>query len=195
MTVDTKSGARDRVEVRVWDPFVRFFHWVIAGAFAVAYVSADEMEQVHVVAGYLIGGLIVLRILWGLVGPRHARFTDFIYSPIAVIHYLRDLLLGHAKRTLGHSPAGGAMVIALIIALAVTSVTGIVMGPEEGGYGEAFEELHELAAVATLALVLAHIAGVLLASFVHHENLPLSMFTGRKRPLDERGGGADSPEA
>ena len=179
------SAANVDRTVKVWDPLVRIFHWALALAFAVAYLTADEMERVHVAAGYVIGGLILFRVLWGLIGTRHARFTDFIYSPGAVLRYLRDLLIGSAKRTLGHSPAGGAMVIALIVALTVTCVTGLVMGPEESGYGEAFEELHELAAVATLALVLAHIAGVLLASFVHRENLVLAMVTGRKRPLGD----------
>ena len=172
-------------DLKVWDLLVRVFHWGLAAAFAVAYVTAEEMERVHVVAGYVIGALIVIRVLWGLVGSRHARFADFVFSPAAVIAYLRDLLVGRPKRYLGHSPAGGAMVIALLVAITVTCVTGLLMGPEESGYGEAFEELHELAAAASLGLVFAHIAGVLLASFVHRENLPLAMITGRKRPLDE----------
>lgn len=167
--------------IRVWDPVVRVFHWGLAAAFAIAYLTAEEMEQVHVVAGYVIGGLIAVRVVWGFVGPRHARFTDFIFGPTAIFTYLRDLVSGRPKRFLGHSPAGGAMVVALLIAITVTCVTGLLMGPGEGSSGEAFEELHEVAAALSLGLVLAHIAGVLLASFVHRENLPLAMITGRKQ--------------
>lgn len=113
-------------EVKVWDPFVRVFHWSVVAAFAVAYIVGDEVLAVHVWAGYLIGGLLVLRVVWGLVGPRHARFSDFVYGPAAVFGYLRDLVGFRAKRYLGHSPAGGAMVVALLLGLAAITGTGLV---------------------------------------------------------------------
>lgn len=179
--------------VYVWDPFVRLFHWALVVAFTVAYLTEDDFLKVHVWAGYVVGGLVVARIVWGFVGPAHARFADFIYSPAETLRYVRDLLLLRAERHLGHSPGGGAMVLLLLVLLAATVTTGLVVyggeqqaGPLAGlftkGTGESVEEVHELLANITLALILAHIAAVVLASFVLRENLVRAMVTGYKRP-------------
>ena len=180
-------------QVYVWDPFVRLFHWTLVVGFTVAYLTEDDLLTVHVWAGYLVGALIVARVVWGFVGPRHARFSDFIYAPVTTLGYMRDLILFRADRHLGHSPGGGAMVILLLVFLTATVVTGLVVyggeqqaGPLAGMFtkdtAEAMEEVHEVIANITLALVLAHIAAVVLASFVHRENLVRAMITGYKRP-------------
>ena len=98
--------------VRVWDPFVRVFHWSLVGLFALALATGDEIEWLHLAAGYAIAALVVLRTAWGFVGPRHARFSDFVRPPGAVLGYLRDALRLRAPRHLGHNPAGGAAVAA-----------------------------------------------------------------------------------
>jgi cytochrome b len=199
----------------VWDPLVRFGHWALVAAFAVAYLSAEEEagnpDPLHVWGGYVVGAIVVLRVVWGFVGPRHARFSDFVRSPIVALAYFRDLLYGRARRYVGHSPAGGAMVIALLVCLAATVATGLIAYGEEGkgplavvmvtdanangneaGHralaekrGEQGEstigELHGLMASITMAFVVAHIFGVVVASVVHKENLVLAMITGRKR--------------
>ena len=100
--------------VRIWDPFVRLSHWIVALGFFVAYLTEDDLLTVHVWAGYVVGGLVVLRLIWGFIGPRHARFTDFVYGPRSVLSYLLDLVLFRAKRYLGHSPAGGSMAPSLL---------------------------------------------------------------------------------
>ncbi|HET7852797.1 MAG TPA: cytochrome b/b6 domain-containing protein [Methyloceanibacter sp.] len=179
-------------QVYVWDPFVRLFHWGLVAGFTVAYFTEGDLLTVHVWAGYLVGLLIVARVLWGFIGSRHARFSDFIYDPGTTLRYVRDLMLFRGRRYLGHSPGGGAMVVLLLIFVAATVVTGLVVyggdqgaGPLAGMFsketGEAMEKVHELIANITLALVLLHVSAVILASFVHHENLARAMVTGRKR--------------
>ena len=179
--------------VYVWDPFVRLFHWTLVVGFTVAYLTEDDLLNVHVWAGYLVGALIVARVIWGFVGPARARFSDFIYPPDTTFRYVRNLVLFRAERHLGHSPGGGAMVILLLVFLTATVVTGLVVyggeqqaGPLAGMFtkdtAEAMEEVHEVIANITLAFVLAHIAAVIFASFVYRENLVRAMITGYKRP-------------
>ncbi len=184
-------------ETKVWDPLVRVFHWALVAAFFIAYFSEaeDGALALHAYAGYTVLGLILVRLLWGFIGPRHARFSDFVRRPAIVIDYLREVLRLHPRRYLGHNPAGGLMIIALLISLLVTGFSGLAVlaigeqaGPLAGwlgGLGEAweevFEELHEFFADFTLFLVVVHVAGVVVESFLHHENLVRSMFTGRKR--------------
>ena len=175
----------------VWDSFVRIFHWILVVAFATAYVIEDPLI-VHVWAGYVVGGLIIARVVWGFIGSPHARFSDFAYTPSSSLRYLRDLASLQAKRYLGHSPGGSAMVFALLVFLVATVVTGLIVyggdqqsGPLAGMFSketsEAIEGVHNVLANLTLALVLAHIAAVLLASFAHRENLVRAMITGYKR--------------
>ena len=184
-------------DVKVWDPLVRVFHWSLVIAFFIAYfVTEEDYLQVHIWAGYIVLALVVFRIIWGFVGPKYARFANFIYSPALVLSYLLELLRLRARRYLGHSPAGGAMVLLLLLSLLATTITGLVVyGAEHhagpfaammgslAGNGEAewAEELHEFFANLTLGLAILHIAGVLLASFSHKENLARAMLTGRKR--------------
>jgi len=165
-------GTQETADIRVWDPFVRITHWTIAVGFFVAYFTEDEALTLHVWAGYTIGVLVALRVFWGVMGPRYARFADFVYAPPTVVTYLVDLLRARAKRYVGYSPAGGAMVVTLLLALATTVVTGLLVYVEEE---------HEVIANLTLVLVVAHILGVILASVVHRENLLRAMVTSRKR--------------
>jgi len=111
--------------VTVWDVFVRFSHWAVALGFFVAFVTEDDLMTLHVWAGYLVGALVVLRLVWGVVGPRHARFADFVAGPRTVWAYLRQLIAFRAPRHLGHSPAGGAMAVALWLGLLVVVWSGM----------------------------------------------------------------------
>lgn len=175
------GGARPPATVKVWDPFVRVFHWSLVALFVVAYATGDEVEKVHIATGYAIAGLLALRIVWGFVGPRHARFADFVHSPREALAYMRDALLMRARRYIGHNPAGGLMVVALIGMLVGTCVTGYLMTTDAYWGSEALEEVHGAMANATIALIVLHVLGVLAASFEHRENLVKAMVTGRKR--------------
>ena len=177
------GGATPPAAIKVWDPFVRVFHWSLATLFLTAYATGEDAGQVHIAAGYAIAGLIALRIVWGFVGPRHARFSNFVRSPRQVLAYLRDVALLRAPRYLGHNPAGGAMIIALLVMLVGTATTGYMMTTDAFWGAKWVEEIHETFANLTVGLVVLHVLGVLLSSFLHGENLVKSMITGQKRQL------------
>lgn len=167
--------------VRVWDPLVRLFHWSLAASFLVAWLSADEWDDLHIWAGYAAAGLVTFRLLWGLAGPRYARFRQFLRRPREVLGFLGDMLRGQEARYIGHNPAGGAMILALLLAMAGTALTGWMYTTDAFWGVEWVEEIHELLANLLLVLVLLHIGGVLFASLRHGENLVRAMLTGRKR--------------
>lgn len=179
----------------VWDPLVRVFHWLLAAAFFTAYLTAEESEQVHTLSGYIIAAIIVGRLLWGFVGTPHARFKDFVKSPVTVIEYLKAMSKRQHPRYIGHNPAGGMMVLLLLGSLAATTFTGMVnLGIEEqagplAGWTQSMnwhdddfiEEIHEFFANFTLLLVLFHVSGVIVESLLHKDNLVKAMITGQKK--------------
>lgn len=180
--------------VKVWDPLVRIGHWTLVAGFFTAYFTEDDFLAQHVWAGYVVGGVVLFRIAWGFVGSEHARFRDFVWSPGVTLRYLGAIATNRAKRYIGHNPAGGAMIVALLVCLAVITwsgleiyaieenagpLAGLVSGGEDAE--DFWEEVHEVAANFTLFLVLLHVVGVIVASVSHRENLVKAMFTGRKR--------------
>ena len=170
--------------IRVWDPFVRSFHWALAASFAVAWISSENMEGVHDAAGYIAGGLVLLRILWGFAGPRYARFAQFVRRPGTVIDYLRAIGRGSERRYIGHNPAGGAMIVVLLAAVVATAVSGWLLTTDAFWGSTVMQRGHSLFAHGVLALVVLHLAGVALASLRHHENLVRAMVVGLKRPAE-----------
>ncbi len=183
-------------EIKVWDPLVRLFHWFLVAAFTLAYFTEDELQYVHVLAGYTVAGLLIFRLVWGLIGPRYARFADFVYLPGQILSYLKEVLRGKATRYIGHNPTGGAMIIALLLSLLATVVSGLLLYGADQGLGplagimqdtsdewiDSLKETHEFLANFTVFLVVIHVFGVVWESVLHKENLVLSMLNGRKRP-------------
>ena len=184
----------DRLHVRVWDPLVRIVHWGVAAAFAIAFVAGEDWLPVHTLAGYSIFGLVLIRVAWGVVGTPYARFGSFVRPWREGLAYLLALRVRRAPRYLGHNPAGGAMIVLLLIALPATTLSGMVLygvgdasGPFAGLSAHAgfvwmdmAEAVHEFLANFTLLLVAVHLLGVAVGSLVHRENLIRSMIDGRK---------------
>lgn len=168
-------------KVLVWDAPVRVFHWSLVLSFAGAWLTAeaDGWRLLHVTLGCTVAGLVVLRLLWGLVGTRYARFAQFVRGPRAVLAYARALLAGQAPPAVGHNPLGAvAIVLLLTLGLAVPLSGWAALN---GAGGDLFEDMHEALGNAMGLGVGAHIAGVLLASWLHRDKLVAAMITGCKR--------------
>jgi cytochrome b len=167
--------------ILVWDLPVRLGHWLMVGGFALAWLTGDseEWRLVHVFAGGTVVGVALFRLVWGLVGTRYARFVDFVRGPHAAIEYVKSLLGPRPQHCVGHNPAGGWAIVLLLALALLTGATGWFAYQEIDG--ELFEEVHEALASTMLAIVGIHIAGVIVGSLAHHENLPRAMLTGFKR--------------
>ncbi len=178
--------------VKAWDPLVRVFHWSLVFLFLLAFITEDDWLNLHVQAGYAIAFLIGFRLLWGLVGTRNARFISFVKSPKVMLTYFKGMLSRKTPHYLGHNPLGAAMVIALLLGIVFVSITGIALiahegnGPLAGTFfatlgGDWMEDAHEFFAHFTLLMVIIHVSGVVVSSFLEGENLVKAMVTGRKK--------------
>jgi cytochrome b len=125
----------DKRTAKVWDPLVRIGHWTLAVAFFTAYLTEDDFLTQHVWAGYIVGAYVLVRLVWGVIGSRHARFRNFLYSPAKVFGYLKNLIARKPQHYIGHNPAGGIMVAALLISLAGTAITGMKLYAVEENAG------------------------------------------------------------
>ncbi|CAB1369983.1 cytochrome b/b6 domain-containing protein [Denitratisoma oestradiolicum] len=166
--------------ILVWDLPVRIFHWSLVGCFALAWLTSESerYQGIHLLAGYLLLALIGLRLVWGLVGSRYARFPQFVRGPSAVLGYLRSLLGNKPEHHVGHNPAGALAIVLLLLLGLGTGISGWLHFNEIGV--DVLEEVHEALASAMLALVAIHVLGVALSGWLHKENLVKAMFTGRK---------------
>ncbi len=183
---------------RIWDLPVRLFHWLFATSCSVAWLSGDEPRytDLHLFAGYLAAGLLGFRLVWGIVGGKYARFSQFVRGPAAVLEHLRRLFEPMRCHEPGHNPAGGwAILVMLGLVLLLTATGLVVLGGEEGvgplagwfgiGQGVAVHRWHEWLAWSLLIVVLVHLAGVLLESVLQRQNLPRAMITGLKTAKPE----------
>jgi len=180
--------------IKVWDLPLRIFHWLLVAGFFVAYLTEDDLLTVHVWAGYLVAGLLVFRLLWGFIGNQYARFSTFLCSPAKSLAYVKDLVTLKTKRYIGHNPAGAAMIVLLLVSLLMTVITGFaVYGADQAAgplaaigprHEKLWEEVHEFFANFTLLLVVVHVIGVVVESYIHRENLARSMVKGYKKADD-----------
>jgi cytochrome b len=177
MTLKTATDSK----ILVWDAPVRTFHWLLVLCFTGAYLSAESetWRLFHVTLGYTMGGLIAFRLVWGVLGTRYARFASFVRGPSAVRGYVKGLMSGRPTHYMGHNPAGAvAIVLMLVVGTAIVG-SGYAVYNELGG--DWLGDVHELVGNAMVLLVAVHIAGVVVASRLHRENLPRAMVTGIKQ--------------
>ena len=174
MQTDTKS-------VRVWDLPTRVFHWSLVASFATAFLTSESerLRDIHVIAGYTLAGLIVFRLLWGFIGGGYSRFAEFLPTPRKLIDYPKSLIDGKPQHYVGHNPAGAVAIFLLLGFGMVAAASGWAVYEDVGGHF--MEELHEGAANGMMAIVGIHIAGVIVSSWLHHENLVIAMITGWKK--------------
>ena len=167
--------------ILVWDWPVRLGHWLMAGGFIVAWLTAESesFRLVHVLAGSTVIAAALFRLPWGFIGSRYARFVDFVRGPQAVSNYLRSLLKLQPEHHTGHNPAGGWAIVLLLGLGILTGTAGWANYNELGGHW--LEELHEGLASGMLAVVIIHVAGVVSGSSLHGENLVRAMLSGRKQ--------------
>lgn len=167
--------------ILVWDVPTRVFHWSLAASFAGAYLTAESerYRDIHIALGYVMFGLILFRLIWGFAGTAYARFGSFLYSPAQVVAYVKSLLSPQPQHYVGHNPAGGVVIFLLLALGLLIGLSGVGLYWELGNE-DIFEELHEIAANLMLGLVFVHIAGVVVSSVLHKENLVRSMLTGYK---------------
>ena len=177
--MNTTSASRAEEHVLVWDAPVRVFHWLMVLCFAGAWITAESerWRLLHATLGYTVAGLVAFRIVWGLVGTKHARFASFVRAPGAALRYLGSLVRGAPEHHVGHNPAGALAIVALLGVAAVVVASG--WAAYNDVFKDVFEELHEGAAEALMALVLLHVVAVVVSGWLHRENLVRAMITGR----------------
>jgi len=188
--------------VKVWGLFIRLFHWSLVVAFILAYItSTSGHDEIHVIVGYFITILIVLRMFGGCFGHSYTRFDSFCYSPKHIWQHAKQIFCNQPDYHVGHSPLGAAMVYALLATLLLIVSTGLISqawGEYDGPFwllgwmpndslGRWAENIHEATPDFMILLILLHIAGVILASWQHRVNLPASMIHGLKPKLDKHG--------
>ena len=166
--------------VMVWDPLVRLFHWSTAILFLANFTLLEEDSAAHLYAGYVLFGLVLVRLVWGLIGSEHARFSAFWPSRAEIGAHLRGLMGGRSEPHLSHNPLGALMVANLLATLVAISATGILLTLEGLSGTGWLEGLHELLSNYAMLCVGLHIAGVLLESKRSKINLIKAMVTGRK---------------
>ncbi|MFC3531783.1 cytochrome b/b6 domain-containing protein [Vogesella facilis] len=176
-TMPDQAGIRRE---KVWDPFVRLFHWTLLSCVAANLLLLEEGDPPHRWAGYLATGLVLARIVWGFVGSRHARFASFFPTPARLKAHLDAVKDGRHPQTAGHNPLGALMMLALMGLVLALGVSGYLMGTDAYFGEDWLEELHEALANTLLAAAGLHALAAIVMSRVERVNLVRAMITGIK---------------
>ena len=179
------GAVQARPRQRVWSPWLRLMHWVLALAMMVGFVTHEGGGTVHETAGYVAWAVAMVRIVLGFFGSGYWHFGQFVRPIPATLRYARDVLAHREARYLGHNPLGGWMVLLLLADAVACGVTGW-MATTDRFFGVAWVgNLHEAVGEALVPLLLFHLAGVAFTAWRHRENLVAAMLHGNKRAPDE----------
>jgi cytochrome b len=167
--------------LKVWDPLVRILHWTLVLGIVIAWLTREGAREAHELIGYAVLAALALRLLWGFVGTQYARFSQFVVSPAKTLGYARQVIEGKESRHVGHNPLGGWMIVLLLAAIALVSLSGWLYTTDEYWGVEWVAETHEALSNFLYGLIALHIAGVVFTSLRQKENLVAAMLHGRKR--------------
>ncbi|MDP4823524.1 MAG: cytochrome b/b6 domain-containing protein [Aestuariivirgaceae bacterium] len=167
--------------MKVWDIFVRVFHWSLVICFSLNALILDDESRWHPWVGYAVMGLLATRILWGFLGTKYARFNSFPPDFSQAVGQLREMASPKAKIHVGHTPLGALMIYNLIATLITICASGYLMTTDMFWGVEWPETVHETAVAWAEICIVLHIAAVLLESVRTRINLPRAMVTGYKR--------------
>jgi cytochrome b len=175
-----------RKMILVWDIPVRVFHWLLVICFAGAWLTSESerLQMIHYAFGYTSCLLVIIRLIWGVIGTRYARFTQFLKRPNAVLEHFMAMLRGHAHHDVGHNPAGGLVMAVLMLLILVIDLTGYLSVKEF--LGNLAGEAHEVVASLALAFVIVHILAAIVMSVLERQNLVKSMVDGKKQGMPEQ---------
>jgi cytochrome b len=173
--------------IMVWDMPVRVFHWLLVICFAGAWLTSESerLQMIHYAFGYTACLLVLIRLVWGVIGTRYARFTQFLKGPKAVLGHFMAMLRGHPHHDVGHNPAGGLVMVALMLLILVIGVSGYLSVKEL--LGDFAGEIHESVASLALGVVILHILAAIVMSLMEKQNLVKSMVDGKKQGMPEQG--------
>lgn len=174
-------------QVRVWDILVRVTHWAVAAGITANLLFTEEGSELHQYVGYTVVGLVVIRLLWGFVGTRYARFSDFFPTPARIKHHLSDLSIRRTdEHHLGHNPLAAIMMFALWAVIIGLGISGYLMEAKIFGSKDILEEIHGILANSLYLLVPLHIISAIAMSYWERQNLIKSMITGNKTVTTRR---------
>lgn len=172
--------------VRLWDPLLRLCHLSFATVFFANYFFNEEGEGWHRWLGYYAVACLLVRLVWGFLGPRSARWSDFWPTPARLLAHGRALLRGQPFHRLGHSPIGALVMLLMLTCIGGLGLSGWLMEEVDALWGADWPmDLHSFLADALLALACVHLLAALVESLRMRENLPLSMLHGRRRRLPD----------
>jgi len=175
-----------RQMILVWDMPVRVFHWLLVICFAGAWLTSESerLQMIHYAFGYTACLLVLIRLVWGVIGTRYARFSQFLKSPKAVLGHFMAMLRGHPHHDVGHNPAGGLVMVALMLLILVIGLSGYLSVKEV--LGDFAGEIHESVSSLALAIVILHVLAAIIMSLLEKQNLVRSMVNGKKQGMPEQ---------
>lgn len=176
----------DQKLILVWDIPTRVFHWLLVICFSGAWLTSESerLQMIHYAFGYSAAGLVLFRLIWGVIGTRYARFSQFVKGPKAIIKHFKHLPDEQEPHSVGHNPAGALVMLGLMGLILIIVLTGYLTMKDL--FGDFLGEVHEAVASFTLAIVGLHIVAALVMSVLQKENLVRSMLTGKKLGLPDQ---------